>query len=136
MVDLKQKISSDLEKIERQIQQTAKERDESATPMESHSDQTRQIANQLYNSLLEEKKKLLELQGQISKFNKTYSIKNLRDNSVRNYYIVPNGLGGSNLDGIYLLSNSSLLAQKIDGKEKGFEFELNGQRFVILEEGS
>lgn len=131
MIDLNSKINKDLAAIDRQIKQAATERDESATPMESHSDQTRQIANQLYNSLLEEKQKLLELKSVIAKYNLVWHIQNLSDKATRKYFVVPNGFGGTMLEDVMLLSEKTPLAKKISGMKVGYEFDLNGQMFRI-----
>ncbi len=54
MIDLSAILKDKVETVESSIKTAAFERDSSATPMESQHDQSRQIANQLYNSLLEE----------------------------------------------------------------------------------
>ena len=126
MIDLKQKIEKEIRSVDRQIKQTATERDESATPMESQHDQTRQVANQLYNSLLEERKKLMELRGGLSKYHSVFSMLNTVDGSTRKYFIVPNGLGGTEEEGGTLLSEKTP-----SGKIVGNEFEINGQKLRI-----
>jgi len=131
MIDLKQKIEKEIRSVDRQIKQTATERDESATPMESQHDQTRQVANQLYNSLLEERKKLMELRGGLSKYHSVFSMLNTVDGSTRKYFIVPNGLGGTEEEGVTLLSEKTPLAKNLSGKIVGNEFEINGQKLRI-----
>ncbi|KKS94887.1 MAG: hypothetical protein UW68_C0005G0023 [Candidatus Collierbacteria bacterium GW2011_GWB1_44_6] len=131
MIDLKQKINTDLKAIEKRIRETATERDESATPMESAHDQTRQIANQLYNSLLDERKKLRDLNAGLEKYNQIFSVQNLSEETVKKYFIVPNGLGGAMVDDVILLSEKTPLAKMLGGAPRGKVFELNGQKFRI-----
>ncbi len=131
MIDLKQKIRKEIEVIEKRIKFAAIERDESATPMESAHDQTRQIANQLYNSLLEEKKKLMEIMAGIANYQTIIQIRNLSTDTVQRYLVVPNGLGGTQEEGVVLLSEKTPLAKNLIGRKVGAEFELNGQRLKI-----
>lgn len=132
MIDLRQKIEKEIRTVEKRIKQAATERDESATPMESKEDQTRQVANQLYNSLLEEKKKLMELKGETAKYHSVYSMLNTVDGTIRKYFIVPNGLGGTEEEGVTLLSEKTPLAKNLLGKIVGNEFEINGQKLRIV----
>lgn len=132
MIDLKKKIEKDLRSVEKQIKQATKERDESATPMESQHDQTRQIANQLYNSLLEERKKLGEMMFIADKFNSVVTILNVSTGMPQKYFIVPNGLGGTSEGDIILLSEKTPLAKTLSGRKPGSEFELNGQKLRIV----
>ncbi|KKT40448.1 hypothetical protein A3K29_03550 [Candidatus Collierbacteria bacterium RIFOXYB2_FULL_46_14] len=131
MIDLKQKIEKEIRSAEKQIKQAAMERDESATSMESQHDQTRQIANQLYNSLLEEKKRLVELLGEVAKYHLVYTMLNTVDGSTRKYFIVPNGLGGTEEDGVTLLSEKTPMAKNLLGKVAGSEFEINDQKLRV-----
>jgi len=128
---LKQKIEKEIRTVDKRIKQAATERDESASSMESQHDQTRQIANQLFNSLLEEKKKLMELKGETAKYHSVYTMLNTVDGSVKKYFIVPNGLGGTEEDGVTLLSEKTPLAKNLLGKITGNEFEINGQKLRI-----
>ncbi len=132
MIDLKQKIEKEIRAVDKKIRQAATERDESATSMESQDDQTRQIANQLFNSLLEENKKLMELRGESAKYHSIYTMLNTVDSSTRKYFIVPNGLGGTEEDGVTLLSEKTPLAKNLLGKVAGNEFEINGQKLRIV----
>lgn len=131
MIDLKQKIEKEIREVEKRIKQAASERDESATPMESAHDQTRQIANQLYNSLLEEKKKLMEIVAGIANYQTIIQIRNLSTDVVLRYLVVPNGLGGTQEEGIVLLSEKTPLAKNLIGRKVGAEFELNGQKLKV-----
>ncbi len=131
MIDLKKKIEKDMRSVEKQIKQAATERDESATPTESTHDQTRQIANQLYNSLLEERKKLGEILGLAGNYNTVVRIGNLTTGTTQKYFVVPNGLGGTSEGDIILLSEKTPLAKTISGRKPGSEFELNGQKLRI-----
>lgn len=127
MIDLGKIIEKELKILEGRIKQAAAERDESATPTESAHDQTRQIANQLYNSLLEERKKLQELKVVARDYQTIVKILNKESGKSQRYLVVPNGMGGTQEDDVILLSEKTPLAKNISGKKDGAEFDLNGQ---------
>ena len=127
MIDLKGKFEKELLLVEKRIKQAAAERDESATPTESTHDQTRQIANQLYNSLLEERKKLQGLLFEADKFNTVVEIKNITKGTNQKYLVVPNGLGGTSEGDVVLLSEKTPLAKNLLGRTVGSEFQLNDE---------
>ncbi|MFZ3069133.1 MAG: hypothetical protein WA052_02335 [Microgenomates group bacterium] len=131
MIDLSSILNEKIESVENSIKHVAFERDNSATPMESQHDQTRQVANQLYNSLLEEKRSIQQLKRRIGEFQTIYDLLNLSNGTRYRFFIVPDGLGGITIDGITLISEDTPLSKIIIGKEVGFEYELNGHKFKI-----
>jgi hypothetical protein len=138
MIDLVGILNEKIESVEKNIKQAAFERDNSATPMESQHDQSRQIANQLYNSLLEERKILQLLRKQVGNFHAIYSLENLNSGAQYKFFIVPDGLGGKTVDGVTLISEKTPLSKIIIGKDAGYEYELSEQKFKItkIEENS
>lgn len=131
MIDLGKLLAEDIQKLDRQIKQAAHERDESATPTESTHDQTRQIANQLFNSLLEEKAKLQKLKNVAKRFTKVLTIED-ENGQISKIMPVPEGLGGKSINGVLLLSDNSLLGQKIRELHAGDSYELNGRNYKII----
>jgi len=131
MIDLSAILNEKIESVERSIKKAAFDRDNSATPMESQHDQSRQIANQLYNSLLDEKRGIQQLKKRIGEFQTIYDLLNMVNGTKYRFFIVPDGLGGINVDGITLISEKTPISKIIMGKETGFEYELNGQKFKI-----
>lgn len=131
MIDLIGILNEKIESTEKSLKRAAFERDNSATPMESQHDQTRQIANQLYNALLDEKKGLHLLKRKLKDFNIIYTLENLSSGTKYRFFIVPDGLGGSTIDGITLISDKTPLSNIIIGKNTGYAYELNGQQFMI-----
>lgn len=133
MVDLEKILKDRINKIEIQIQKTAKERDESATPMESASDQSRQIANQLFNSLLEEKKEFELFLPKIKKFRNIYKVEKVGSNVSMNYLIVPDGLGGQMYEEVLLVGETSPIGMILSTKKGGEEFRFNSTNYVVVE---
>lgn len=131
MIKLSNILNEKIESVENSVRRAAFERDNSATPMESQHDQTRQVANQLYNSLIDEKKYFEQLRRKIGEFYLIYHLENLGNGSKYRFFIVPDGLGGITIDGITLISDKTPLSKIIIGKETGFEYEFNGQKYRI-----
>ncbi len=131
MIDLRKILDEDIEKIEKHIRQAAVERDEAATPTESTHDQTRQIANQLYNSLLEERLKLQRLRNVVLKFKKVMVVE--KDNGeIFRFMLVPDGLGGRKVEEATLVGENSPLGQKIKDLGVGDKYEINEGVFRIV----
>ncbi|KKT46544.1 MAG: hypothetical protein UW35_C0012G0017 [Candidatus Collierbacteria bacterium GW2011_GWF2_44_15] len=65
MINLSDILDQKIAFLEKHLQSAIFERDHSATPMESHSDKSRQIAEQMIDSLNDEKKRLLSLKREI-----------------------------------------------------------------------
>jgi hypothetical protein len=139
MIDLGQILNGEIMKVDKWIKQAAIERDESATSTESAHDQTRQIANQLFNSLLEEKAKLQKLENVVKKYQNVLEIKK-QNGEVFKAMVVPDGLGGKNIDGTLLVGEGSPLGQKLRDLKTYDVYEMNGVSYqvtdIILDSGS
>jgi hypothetical protein len=132
VIDLKKILAEKVNKLDLQIADVKFERDNSATPMESASDKSRQLAEQLMDALNDERKKLILLNRKISEFknNKIFTIKTPLGE--REFVLVPEGLGGKTVDGVTLLSEVSPLGKNLIGKKVGDIFEYNNQSFRII----
>lgn len=131
MIDLSNILNDKIEAVEVSIKRAAFERDNSATPMESQHDQTRQVANQLYNCLVDEKRSLQLLTRRLCDYHSIYHLKNLEKGVQFRFFIVPDGLGGKTVEGVTLISDKTPLSQIIIDKKEGYQYELNGQNFRI-----
>lgn len=132
MIDLGQILNDEIMRIDKWIKQAAIERDESATPTESTHDQTRQVANQLFNSLLEEKAKLQKLENVVKKYRNVLEVKK-QNGEIFKVMIVPDGLGGKNIDGTLLVGVGSPLGKKLKGLKKNDKYEMNGIIYEITD---
>lgn len=131
MIDLSKVLKDEIDKKEKWIRQAATERDESATPTESAHDQTRQVANQLFNSLLEEKAKLQKLENVVKKYRNILEIKKQNGETFK-IMIVPDGLGGKNIEGVMLVGENSPLGKKIKDLKKNDSYEMNSENYKIV----
>lgn len=131
MISLSDIINQKINFLQQQIKDTEKARDEAATPMESHSDQTRQNAEQLIYALKDEIKRQRLLLDKVSGYKViTYSVRNPL--GLKDYAIVPDGLGGQTVNNTYLLAESTNLAKNLVGKKQGHTFSLNGSSHEIV----
>lgn len=131
MIDLSTVLSEEIEKIDKWIKQAATERDESATPTESTHDQTRQVANQLFNSLLEEKAKLQRLTNIVKKYHTIYEIQS--ENNIRiKVMLVPSGLGGKKYEDVLLVAENSPLGEKLSNLTSGDTYQMNDKGFKVI----
>lgn len=125
MIDLTQIINQKINFLLQQIKDTEKARDEAATPMESHSDQTRQNAEQLIYALKDEVKRQKLLLSKLDQYKALlYTVRNSA--GLKDFLIVPDGLGGQSVDNVYLLAESTTLAKNLINKKPGHNFTLNG----------
>jgi hypothetical protein len=124
MIDLTQIINQKIDFLLQQIKDTEKARDEAATPMESHSDQTRQNAEQLIYALKDEVKRQKLLLSKLDQYKAIlYTVRSSA--GLKDYLVVPDGLGGQSIDNVYLLAESTPLAKNLIGKKPGHTFPLN-----------
>ena len=131
MTSLSDIINQKISFLQLQIKDTEKARDEAATPMESHSDQTRQNAEQLIYALKDDLKKQRTLLQKLSSYNPTkYSVRN--PSGLKDYLIVPDGAGGQTIDNVCLLAESTPLAKNLIGKNPGHAFAVNGSAYEIV----
>lgn len=133
MIDLSIVLDTEIDKLDKRIKDVAKERDESATPTESTHDQTRQVANQLFNSFLEDRGRLLSLRNVVKKYKKIYLLKNDTDGEEKQIMIVPDGLGGSKVDGVLLVGEKSPLGMAVTQKNADGRISINEKEFTISE---
>ncbi len=131
MIDISSFVDQKIKTIERRIDVAKFERDNAATPMESASDKTRQIAEQLMDALTEELKQLKKVSHGLSKFT-PLEIEALFSNQVRKILIVPEGVGGSVIDGYLLVSVKSPLGSLISKLQNGDVVEYQGQEIKII----
>lgn len=132
MIDLKKILSEKINKLELQISDVKFERDNSATPMESGSDKSRQLAEQLMDALSDEKNKLIFLSRQTS-ISKAIIIYTLNTPlGERDFAIVPDGLGGISVEGVSLLSERAPLAVQLVSQKEGSEFTFNNQKITVV----
>lgn len=132
MIDLSRILNEEIEKIDKWIKQAATERDESATPTESTHDQTRQVANQLFNSLLEEKAKLQKLTNVVKRYKKFFVVESKKGETYK-FMPVPDGLGGKSLDGTFLVAETSQLGQKLRDLKTHDVYEINGGAYQVTD---
>ncbi|OGD81387.1 hypothetical protein A2572_01135 [Candidatus Collierbacteria bacterium RIFOXYD1_FULL_40_9] len=131
MVDLAIVLKKEIDKIDLWINQAAQERDESATPTESTHDQTRQVANQLFNSLLEERSKLQKLTNIVKRFNRVFEIQK-SNGDVFKVMLTPDGLGGKEVDSVLLVGEGSLLGQKLKDLNINDSYEINSIGYKVV----
>lgn len=139
MIDLNKILDQKIDILDRQIADAKFTRDHAATPTESHSDKTRQNAEQLIDSLGDAKKKLELLKFSLDKFPPfkglatPNSLVTLRTPlGVKKFLLVPEGLGGQTVDDVFLLSSASPLAKLFLNQKVGFTFDFNGGTYQIV----
>lgn len=139
MIDLHQVLQEKLEFLDRQLAEAKFTRDHAATPTESHSDKTRQNAEQLMDSLSDTKKKLELLRFSLAKLPPfksvaaTNTLVTLRTPlGTKNFLLVPEGLGGQTIGDTFLLSVSSPLAKSFLNKKVGYTFTFNGGEYQTI----
>ena len=131
VINLSAIIDQKLVSLEKHLQSAIFERDHSATPMESHSDKSRQLAEQQIDALNDEKTRLIALKNKISKH--PLVIYHLSTSSgERNLALVPEGLGGIAVDGITLVSDISPLGDILKRSKAGDKITFNGQIMTVV----
>lgn len=139
MIDLNEILQQKIETLDRQIADAKFTRDHAATPTESHSDKTRQNAEQLIDSLSDTKKKLKLLELSLNKLPPFKSLATLNTLvtlrtplGTKKFLLVPEGLGGQTIDDIFLLSDATPLAKFFLNQKVGFTFTFNGGTYQII----
>ena len=130
MIDISSLLDQKLTVLEKHLGSAIFERDHSATPMESHSDKSRQIAEQQIDALNDEKSKLTSLRNELGKYTSVYYHVSTSSGK-KTFVIVPEGLGGNIVDGVTLVSENSLLGKKLKTSKTKDTIELVGQSFRI-----
>ena len=139
MIDLHFVLQEKNDLLDRQLAEAKFTRDHAATPTESHSDKTRQNAEQFMDSLSDAKKKLLSLHPSLAKLP---PFKNLATTNTlvtlrtplgkKNFLLAPEGLGGQTINNTFLLSVESPLAKSFLGQKAGYTFTFNGGAYQII----
>lgn len=139
MIDLKNILSKKIYTLDKQIEEMKYVRDNAATPTESGSDKTRQNAEYLVDSLNDARNQLIPLDKELNNmpaFNKLASLNSLvtlrSTDESRTYLLAPDGLGGENIDGIFLISIATPLAKSFINQKVGFHFSFNNMSFDII----
>lgn len=131
MISLSDIIAQKIAFLDNQIKATEFMRDTAQTPTESHSDQTRQNAEQLIYGLKDEVKRQKQLLNKLEQFPLvTYSLRTT--SGLKDYLIVPDGVGGQVVDGTYLLAESTPLAKSVIGHKIGHTFSFNQINYEIV----
>ncbi len=139
MIDLRQILQDKRDLLDRQLAEAKFTRDHAATPTESHSDKTRQNAEQLMDTLSDAKKKLKLLETELHKllpFSNTAAANTLvtlrTPLGAKNFLLVPEGFGGQTIGDTFLLSISSALARAFLNQKAGYTFSFNGGVHQII----
>lgn len=139
MIDLHQVLQDKRDLLDRQLAEAKFTRDHAATPTESHSDKTRQNAEQLMDSLNDAKKKLKSFEIELNKlpqFSNTATANTLvtlrTPLGIKNYLLVPEGFGGQIIADTFLLSVTSSLAKAFINQKVGHTFSFNGGTYQII----
>lgn len=139
MIDLKKLLSRKIYTIDKQIEEMKHVRDNAATPTESGSDKTRQNAEYLVDSLNDARQQLILLEKELNNmpafnnFASANSLVTLRStDDPKTYLLVPDGLGGENIDEVFLLSIDTPLAKTFIYQKVGFHFSFNNISFDII----
>lgn len=139
MIDLPRLVENRISVIDGQIKEAKNVRDTAATPTESGSDKTRQIAEYLVDSLIGERDKLVALKNKIaghSQFDSRATLNTIvtlkSSGSEVIYLLVLDGLGGFRVDNIFLLSVDSPLANAFLNQRTGYRFSFNNIDYEII----
>lgn len=121
------------ESLLKALEKAKEARDNAPGAMESHSDTTRSQNEKLVEAL---EQQLKELEGATKKINlagKQFPyFKTSFSQEKKKFILVPEGLGGQEIDGVRLLSESSPLGLLLACKNVGDKFEFNSQQIEIL----
>jgi len=131
MIDLSLILDKKIANLEKHIQTAIFERNNSATPTESHSDKTRQLAEQKIDALNDEKNKLFLLKAKLKSYTPTI-FRLSSPQGERAFALVPEGLGGEVHDGLTFLSENSPLGSKLSRSNAGDKITLSTTEFTIL----
>jgi hypothetical protein len=138
MINLQEILEQKLQFLQKQLKSIEEERNTAATPIESRSDQTRSLAEQLHSSLQRQFHSLKLLKSQLSsksKFNNQadiYTLVTLKSDQIyQTHLLVPEGLGGDRIGQTILLSITSPLAQQFLHQTIGFQFTFNSIHYTI-----
>ena len=101
--------------------------------MESHSDTTRSQSDKFVSALEQQLEELEETTQKINSAKKSFPLIEVSlSGEKKKFVLVPEGLGGEEVDGVRLLSKDSLLGLQLAGKNVGDRFDFNDQQIEIL----
>ena len=106
-------IDQKLEILRKGLRGAKKNRDEAQSSIESHHDQTKHSADQLYQSLKAVEGDLLSLKRKMVSMPDPDIFEVKINGRMKRVAIVPEGLGGVTIDGVLLLSENAPLAIKL-----------------------
>ncbi len=139
MINFQLILKGKLDLLDRQLAEAKFTRDHAATPTESHSDKTRQNAEQFMDGLNDAKKKLQFLARKVDHlppFKNLATINALvtlrTPLGTKNFLLVPEGLGGQTVNDTFLLSIASPLAQAFANRKVGYTFSFNGGTYQTV----
>ena len=133
MVNLEKILKEKFAKVEERMANAAEERDEASTPNESNHKLTRQISDQLFNTLSDEKHSLRLILPKIKNFKMIFKVIKVGGTATTDYMIVPDGLGGILVEGTLLVGESSPIGKILKSKSTGDEYEFNGTTYLVQE---
>lgn len=133
MINLEKILKARIEKLDNQIRRAAEERDEASTPNESNHKLTRQISDQLFNSLTDERRLLVLLTPKIRHYKNVYKVEKIGSNVSTNYFVVPDGLGGELFEDTLLVGETSPIGMILATKNGGEEFIFNKTSYVVVD---
>jgi transcription elongation GreA/GreB family factor len=127
----KRSLDKQKEKLLESIENAKEARDNAPGAMESASDTRRSQAERLIVALEEQLKRLDKYaQGVDSSL---LALREIKINSVlKKFLLVPEGLGGEEVEGIRLLSVDTPLGHALKGRGVGDKIDFNGQSLEIL----
>lgn len=138
---IKKHLSNEKQSLLKTLKSAKETRDSAPSAMESHHDTTKNQAEKFVVAL---EKKLHNLEKSISNLPNPQNIRpankialwsymeaNLNGNKMK-LIIVPEGIGGKQINNIHLISDKTPLGSAISNKRKGEEFEFNNQQGTIL----
>jgi len=119
------------ERLLKSIERAKEARDNAPGAMESASDTRRSQAERLLTTLEDQLKELDKYTNGVNL--SQLSFVEVDINSVpKKFLLVPEGLGGEEIDGVRLLSVDTPLGQSLLNKKQGDRFDFNGQELEIL----
>lgn len=139
MIDLQEIIDEKITSLEHHRKEAAIERDNAPTRMEARYDASRPNADHMVEAIEVEINKLTLLKRQVnnpplfSEIAIVNTLVTLKSALVKHkYLLVPEGLGGTKVGDILLLSVDSPLAKTFLNRKIGFQFTFNTSKYEII----
>lgn len=106
-------------------------RDNAPSATESHSDTRRSQAEKLVVALEIELNNIQKIEDNLQDA-KLVFFEIMINGNLNKFLLVPNGMGGAELNGVRLLSEDTPLGSELKSKITGDVFDFNGQNITIL----